>query len=506
MADGRVVGNAGDYLLAAGRPDDAAVIDGGRPHTYGELRQAAARLAGELGRLGVPPGARIAILARNSFFWVAAYLAALKVGVAVPLSEQNTPADLAAQAEWVGCAALLADRRTHRRLGSALPGIPVVTDAALESDGPSAWPDTPTDPDANASLMFTSGTTSRPKAVQVTHANLRANTESIVAYLGLGSSDRMLVILPFHYCFGASLLHTHLFVGGSVVLCNTFTFPETAVDAIARESCTGFAGVPSTFQLLLRASSYARRGLPSLRLVQQAGGRLAPTVIRQLAAAQPASELFVMYGQTEATARLSYLPPAMLEAKLGSIGRGIPGVELRVLDEAGRPVPPGVPGEIWASGPSISPGYFRDPDATAAKFPGGDLRTGDVATVDEDGYLFIVGRSEDFIKSWGHRVSPQQVEEAALLHPGVADAAAVGLPDAEAGEAVALAVVGGDGASVDSAELLAFLRGRLPKHMVPTSVHLLPALPLNANGKVSRPQLRSLLGTRGGEVPWKSGD
>jgi len=496
MAGGMGGANVGDYLLAAGAPDDFAVIDGGRRYTYGQLRTAAARLAGELGRLGVPPGASIGILATNSFFWVAAYLAALKVGVAVPLSEKNTPGDLTAQAAWVGCAALMADRRTHRRLGSAFPGVPLVTDAVLEADGPSAWPDSATDPAANAALMFTSGTTSRPKAVQVTHANLRANTESIVAYLDLRRSDRMLVILPFHYCFGASLLHTHLSVGGSVVLCNTFTFPETAVEAIARESCTGFAGVPSSFQLLLRTSSYASRPLPSLRLVQQAGGRLAPALIRQLAAAQPASELFVMYGQTEATARLSYLPPAVLEAKLGSIGRGIPGVELRVLDDAGRPVRPGVPGEIWASGANISPGYFRDPEATAAKFPGGDLRTGDLATVDEDGYLFIVGRSENFIKSWGHRVSPQQVEEAVLPHPSVAEAAVVGLPDADAGEAVALAVVPADGATVDTAELLAFLRGVLPKHMVPTSVHLLPALPLNANGKVSSPELRSLLGQR----------
>ena len=342
-----------DFLLAAGHARDTAIIEGPNRHSYAELRAAAGRIMAELGRLGLAPGSRIGLLADNSLFWVAGYLAAMKFGVVVPFSDKNTVADLASQSEWVGCTAVLMDRRSQRRLATAFAGLPVVTDSTLDDPGLGEWPDVPTDPQADAALMFTSGTTSRPKAVRVSHANLRANTESIVTYLDLKSTDRMAVVLPFHYCFGASLLHTHLAVGGSVALCNTFTFPETAVELIARESCTGFAGVPSSFQLLLRASSYATRPLPSLRLVQQAGGRLAPALIRELAAAQPGSDLFVMYGQTEATARLSFLPPDMLKTKLGSIGRGIPGVQLQVLDEGGRPVALGVPGEIVARGDNI---------------------------------------------------------------------------------------------------------------------------------------------------------
>ncbi|MCB0910099.1 MAG: AMP-binding protein [Propionibacteriaceae bacterium] len=493
MRPGEALLNISDFLLAGGHDDDVAVIDGRSRYTYAELRVHAARIVAELERSGVEPGSAIGVLAANSFFWVAAYLAAMKLGVVVPLSERNTVGDLAAQAEWVDLAAVLIDRRAERRLGAAFGDRLRVTDAILAGTAEANWPDRVTDPASDAALMFTSGTTSRPKAVRVTHANLRANTESIVSYLELGRGDRMLVILPFHYCFGASLLHTHLAVGGSVVLCNTFTFPETAVDLIETESCTGLAGVPSSFQLLLRASSYATRILPSLRLVQQAGGRLAPPQIEQLAAAQPGSRLFVMYGQTEATARLSYLPPDMLSTKLGSIGRGIPGVRLRVLDEAGLPVPSGVEGEIVASGANISPGYHRDPEATARKFPGGDLRTGDLATVDSDGYIFIVGRSGEFIKSWGHRVSPQQIEESALTHPAVAEAAVVGLPDEAAGEAIALAVVPVEGVTPDSAELIKHLANLLPKHMLPSSVHILAAFPLNASGKVARPELRRLL-------------
>jgi len=490
----------GDFLLGAGRPEDVAIIEGSRAHTYAQLRAAAARIAGELAGLDLPPGARIGLLGGNSFFWVAAYLAALRTGVVVPFSDKNGVADLAAQADWVDCAAILLDRRQQRRFGEALGERPAVTDEVLSVEGPSAWPSDPVDPASDAALMFTSGTTSRPKAVRATHANLLANTRSIVSYLELRASDRMLAILPFHYVFGASLLHTHLAVGGSLVLCNTFTFPETALDLIAQHGCTGFAGVPSSYQLLLRASSYASRDLPTLRLVQQAGGRLPPALIEELVAAQPGSRVFVMYGQTEATARLSYLPPELLAAKPGSIGRGIPGVELRVVGDDGDAVEPGQQGEIIARGANISPGYHNDPEATAEKFPGGDLLTGDLATVDAEGFIYIVGRRGDFIKSWGYRISPQQIEEVTLGFPGVAAAAAVGLPDPEAGEAVTLAVVASPGQDLDEAALQAWLRDQLPKHMVPEAVHVLAELPMTASGKVAKPDLRGLLENSGRRV------
>lgn len=490
-----------DHLLGAGDPAAVAIVDGAHRYTYGELRQAAGRIAAELLRLGLGPGSRIGLLATNSFFWVAAYLAAMKVGVVVPLADRSTVDDLAAQSDWVDCAAVVMDRRQQRRFGAAFPGLATVTDAILAEAGESVWPERPVATDADAALMFTSGTTSRPKAVRLTHANLLANTRSIISYLELDASERMLVILPFHYVFGASLLHTHLAVGGSLVLCNTFTFPETALDLIDRERCTGFAGVPSSYQLLLRASSYATRPLPSLRKVQQAGGRLAPALVDELVAAQPTATVFVMYGQTEATARLSYLPPHLLASKPGSIGRGIPGVELRVVADDGRPVAVGETGEIVARGANIAAGYHNDPEASAEKFPNGELRTGDLATVDEEGFIFIVGRRGDFIKSWGYRISPAQIEETACEFAGVTGAAAVGLPDPDAGEAVTLAVTITGGVQFDLDGLQRWLRSRLPKHMVPEAVHVLPELPLTASGKVSKPELRESLVHLSGPVP-----
>jgi acyl-CoA synthetase (AMP-forming)/AMP-acid ligase II len=485
--------------MAAAAPNSPAVVEAGERYTYGQLRSAAGRLAAELAVLDLSPGSRVGVLGPNSFFWVAAYLAVMKLGhVAVPFSDKLTSDDVRRNADIAGCAAVFADRRVLRRFSAAFgEGLTILTDEALRSSRGPYWPSpAPADPNADAVLMFTSGTTSRPKAVRVTHGNIQANTDSIITYLELRGDDRVLVILPFFYCYGASLLHTHLRRGGRVVLCNSFAFPETALDLLEREECTVLAGVPSSFQLLLRASTFTERALPSLRLIQQAGGKLPPVLIEELLTAQPAAKLFAMYGQTEATARLSYLPPDKLQAKPGSIGKGIPGVELRVLKENGEQVRPGERGEIYATGANISPGYYCDPEGSAAKFTRYGLRTGDLAVVDEDGDIFIVDRRDDFIKSWGHRVSSQEVEAAALRMERLVSAAVIGVPDDEAGEAVTLFVTTRPGAEVTPDEVLAVCRQHLPKHMVPRSVLILDALPLNANGKIAKPLLREMSAAR----------
>jgi len=488
--------NTSDYLLAKAAPDDVALVEAGQRYTYRELRTAAGKLAAELAALDLPAGSRVGVSGPNSFFWVAAYLAVMKLShVAVPFSDRLTPDDVRRNADIAGCAAVCADRRVAQRFSAAVGGaLPVLTDEALRS-GREPVP-VPVDPGADAVLMFTSGTTSRPKAVRVTHGNIQANTDSIISYLGLHGDDRVLVILPFYYCYGASLLHTHLRRGGRIVICNSFVFPETALDLLEWEECTILAGVPSSFQLLLRASTFAQRALPSLRLIQQAGGKLPPVLIEELLAAQPAAKLFIMYGQTEATARLSYLPPDMIRKKLGSIGKGIPGVQLRVLSEDGNPVAPGERGEIYASGASICPGYHEDPEGSRARFTPYGLRTGDLAVVDDDGYVFIVDRRDDFIKSWGHRISSQEVEAAALRMRQLVSVAVIGVPDDEAGEAVTLFAVARPGAEVTPEDVLAVCRQHLPKHMVPRSVLLMDSLPLNASGKIAKPRLREMAAAR----------
>ncbi len=236
-----------------------------------------------------------------------------------------------------------------------------------------------------AALMFTSGSTGKPRGVMVTHRNIIANTESIVAYLRLSANDRILAVLPFHYCFGTSLLHTHLRVGGSLVLERRFLFPDYLLKRMQESHCTGFAGVPSHYQILLRQSALKRLSFPCLRYVQQAGGHLAPVFVHELQQALPGLSIFIMYGQTEATARLAYLAPEMLDKKPSSIGKAIPGVQLEIIDRVGNRCPPGQIGEIVARGDNVTAGYWHDPDATAACFRDGWLHTGDLATADDEG-------------------------------------------------------------------------------------------------------------------------
>jgi acyl-CoA synthetase (AMP-forming)/AMP-acid ligase II len=255
---------------------------------------------------------------------------------------------------------------------------------------------------------------------------------------------------------------------------------------------SGFAGVPSTFQTLLRNTSFSHRSFPSLRKIQQAGGKLPEVFIRELVDAVPEAQIYVMYGQTEATARLSYLPPALLGPKLGSIGRGIPGVELQVLNEAGEPVKPGEVGEIIARGENISPGYLDDSQANSEKFVGGSLRTGDLATIDEDGFIYIVDRKSDFIKSFGHRVSSQEVEAFILQLPQVVAAAAVGVPDAVQGEAIKVFITLREDAAISSDEVLLYCKSHMAHHMAPKEIVVVDSLPTNAHGKVVKSKLKEL--------------
>ena len=488
--------NTADYLLQNADDQKIALIEKRSQTTYKDLKLASARILGELLANDVHPNDRIAILADNTLFWVASYLAILKLpGVAVFLPTVSTGEDIRNKLDFVSVNTLLADRKSLRKVANHLPNnLTIISDEVLEQTGNSQWESSTAkfDIHQDAALMLTSGTTALPRAVRITHRNIQANTDSIVEYLELTDKERILVILPFYYCYGTSLLHTHLRVGGSLALCNTFAYPETALDMIESTESTGIAGVPSMFQSFLRNTSFPRRELKSLKKVQQAGGKLPNVFIEELVAALPHAQIFVMYGQTEATARLSYLPPELLDSKLGSIGKGIPGVTLKVLKDSGQPVKPGDVGEIIARGDNISPGYLNDPEASDNKFIAGELYTGDLATVDEDGYIYIVDRKSDFIKSLGHRVSSQEIEAKILKIPEVVSAAAIGVPDALTGEAIKVFVVLQKKANIPTNAILDYCRQNMARHMVPKEIVILDKLPMNAHGKFVKSELRNL--------------
>jgi acyl-CoA synthetase (AMP-forming)/AMP-acid ligase II len=345
-----------------------------------------------------------------------------------------------------------------------------------------------------AALMFTSGSTGSPKGVMVSHRNIECNSLDIVSYLELGAKDRAMVVLPLHYCFGLSLLHTLLAVGGSVVLNNEFMYPEAVVQDMLQKECTGFAGVPSTYQILLRKSRFRDMTFPKLRWLQQAGGKLPNPHIAEILKACPGVRYFLMYGQTEATARLSYLPPECLADKLGSIGKGLPSTHLEVLRPDGVPVIPGSNecGEIVATGENVTLGYWNDPVETAKYFRNGKLYTGDVARVDSDGFIFIVEREREIIKSGGNRVSGKEVEDVIAELPEVVEVAVVGVSHELLGEAILAYVVVTRNAGLSPEDVQAHCRKRLPSFKVPESVMFIQTMPHNEAGKVLKSQLREM--------------
>ncbi len=488
--------NVAQFLLAGKDPERAALLFIHDQYSYGDLQRRVEQVGRAILALGGRKGDRIVLLGENSFFWVSAYLGVLRAGlVCVPLSDAITSNDMAFVLRNTEARAIFIEKNIAAR---RLPGrteVRVVTDSqidALAADQPSASPFPDVGADDLAALMFTSGSTGQPRGVMVSHGNIIANTESIIEYLRLREDDRILTVLPFHYCFGTSLLHTHLRVGGSLVVEPRFIYTETVLQRMIDTACTGFAGVPSHFQILLRNSTLRQKSFPHLRYVQQAGGHLPPPVIHELCAALPTTQVFIMYGQTEATARLSYLPPECLPARIGSIGRGIPGVVLRVLNDAGEDVRPGEVGEIVARGANVARGYWRAPQETAASFGDGELRTGDLAMVDSDGFIYVVDRAKDFLKCGGERVSCRRIEEELLAFDELLEAAVVPVPDQILGEAAKAFIVPRFKEHSGLEErLTAFLKARSPAQLVPKQFVVLPTLPKNSSGKVLKAKLRA---------------
>ena len=344
-----------------------------------------------------------------------------------------------------------------------------------------------------AVILFTSGSTGVPKGVMLTHNNLISNTNSIIEYLKLTSNDRVEMVLPFYYCYGTSILHTHFRVGASMVINNRFMFPQTVVDDINKYNCTGFSGVPSTYQILLRMTNIKDTKLPSLRYITQAGGKLPEIFIKQLIDILSGVDIFIMYGQTEATARLSYLPPHLIHQKMNSIGRGIDGTELMVLSNDGKNVKVGEIGEVVARGNNVMKGYFNDKEETDKVIKKGCLYTGDLATVDDEGYIYIVSREKNIIKSGGIRISPKEVEDLILQIPQVVECAVIGVYDDILGEAVkAFVVLIENKCEINSKYILDFCRNRLPLYKTPRYIEFLKALPKNSSGKVLIKKLKDI--------------
>ena len=435
--------NAFDYFFEKTYDLEKLFLVGRENVSFKELHNSSLSLASWLtNEFGT--NKNILLLSPNNKFFLTAYLAIIKSGnVCIPLDPNIEKENLEFISNLTKPVLIFMTREIERKTNiGALRSIFPDTIEGNEFTAPLQGQDKEFDDNRCAEIIFTSGSTGIPKGVMISHRNLTANTESIVTYLKLGSDDRMLVVLPFYYCYGLSLLHTHLRVGGSIVFNNSFIFIGGVIKDLQEHKCTGLAGVPSHFQILLRKSdNFKSTSFPDLRYVTQAGGKLAPIFIDEFRNSHPGTTFVVMYGQTEATARLSYLPPELYEVKKGSMGKGIPGVELRVVDEKGELIKPGEIGEVIARGDNIMLGYFEDEEGTRNAIRNGWLFTGDLGTVDEDGYIFLTARKKEIIKVGGKRISPKEIEAVILEISEVVDCTIEGVEDEIQGEALKATVV-----------------------------------------------------------------
>jgi len=435
---------------------------------------------------GLKPGDPIVIGCVLSPSSSIAYLGAMYAGlVPVPVEESKLASSGSDLTNRVGAKALWTEKPCTFDW-KCPKGFEIIFIHGHPSEMPvDAIPPAPREENDLAALVATSGSSDVPRFVMVSHGNLIANTEAIIRSQHLENDERAMLILPVSYCFGASVLHTHLYRGGGVAFDRRFMFPDKVLHAVNRYECTTFAGVPTVYNILLRRSNIRSIALPGLRRFLQAGGPLAPQHVQEMRSIVPTAKFYVMYGQTEATSRISCLAPESLEQKLGSVGQELDNLTVDILDAEGQAVPRGQTGEIVVRGPSVTLGYLNEPEGSHRVFKNGWLHTGDLGRVDEDGYIWIEGRKSAFLKVRGVRVSFAEVEARVMAVPGVYECAAAAVAHPEAGEALVLYIVPDN--TID--RVADRVRRSLPVHWTCDSIRIVSELPKTSSGKVSREAL-----------------
>jgi fatty-acyl-CoA synthase len=483
-------------------PDRVAVVHDGCEYTYRDVCRRATRLAHVLAAANVRPGDRVAYLGPNHpTFLETLFATGLLGAIFVPLNTRLAAPELAYILDDSGAtalvwapshAAVVAELRWSR---FALPLDGYEAALSTADDSPI---DEPVDDDDTCMIMYTSGTTGRPKGVMLTHANLAWNTFNLLVDVDVTSTEVTLVSAPmFHVAaLNQTVLPTYV-KGGTAVLVSAFD-PGATLDLIERYRITFVFGVPAMFLAVAQSPRWAEADLSSVRSVICGG---APVPEALIATYQQRGLTFMQgYGLTESAPGATFLRVDDSTAKIGSAGTAAFFTDVRVVSLDGRDVAPGEPGEILIQGPNVMAGYWGLPAATDEVLtPDGWLRSGDVAVTDDDGYLYIRDRIKDLIISGGENVYPAEVEDVLYRHPAVAECAVIGVPDARWGEVGRAVVVLRPGAAADPAELLAFLDGKLARYKIPKTVVFAETLPRTASGKVLKSQLRPAGGDRDGD-------
>jgi long-chain acyl-CoA synthetase len=491
------------HLIDDHAADRVAFISRGRETTYGALRDQVAHLRGGLTALGIGSDDRVALLCGNGRFFVVSYLALLGIGaVAVPLNPSSPApeierelATVSAKAVIVEPAAVPAFRGVDRAAVPSLSAVVCtegeeladsVTLASLLDSAPAEIVEVD---DAHlAVLMFTSGTAGSPRAAMLSHGNLLANlAQGESANARIDSDDVVYGVLPMFHIFGLNVvLGLTLARGATVVLVQRFD-PSTALDTIRERHVTVVPGAPPLWVAFSHIDDAPSDSFATVRLALTGAAKMPEEAMRRLSS-RFGLELSEGYGLTEASPVVT--SSAGMRSKIGSVGKVLRGIEVRLVDESGDDALDGDPGEIWVRGPNVFLGYLGDPEQTARVLTAdGWLRTGDIATVDDEGYLYLVDRAKDLVIVSGFNVYPAEVEDVLAGHSGVAEVGVVGVPHPHSGEAVKAFVVAQEGVHLDEEQLISWCLDHLARYKCPTKILFVDELPRNLSGKLLRRSL-----------------
>src|SRR5712664_1244716 len=509
-------------LSAERSPKKTALVCRDRRLTYQEIEIQCNRLAHSLVAEGVQRGARVAIYLENSVEAVLSIFAVLKAGAVFLVVNPTTKVDkLAYILNNCRAVALITDIRKLAGLESRrqqLPHLKSIFVAGMNStslrdsnarlvslDNTLSRADLSNLPPLKkcididlAALIYTSGSTGNPKGVMLTHLNIVSAATSITTYLENVPDDIILSVLPLSFDYGLYQVLMAFKIGATVVLERSFAYPYAVVERLIREKVTGFPLVPPLSAVLLQLN-LKQHDFSRLRYITNTAAALPPHHIQQLRQLFPQVKLYSMYGLTECK-RVSYLPPDQLDVRPTSVGRGMPNEEVYIVDETGRRVGPGVVGELVVRGSHVMKGYWELLEETAQVLKPGPLPgeqvlyTGDFFKMDDEGYLYFVGRKDDIIKSRGEKVSPKEIEDVLYSLDGVAEAAVVGVPDPVLGQAIKAVITVRDGARLTEQDLLRHCAQHLEDFMMPKFVEFRDSLPKTSSGKISKRELRVPVG------------
>ena len=492
-----------DSLFAQARGVHArkdAIVDGQRRIAYAELLERAQRQAGVLKEAGVGKGDRVVIfLPRSVEAVVALFGTWFAGGVAVIANERLRSQQVHHVVEHSEASCVVTDDRQLR----SVPHFPCERVINVDREAvPASWPHEPLTGADLAALVYTSGSTGLPKGIMLSHDNLLSGTRIVAGYLNLTERDVILSVLPFSFDYGLNQLLTAFFVGGTLVIQRSM-FPNDISQTLLREHVTGLAGVPTFWaQLTARHSPFLKTAYPDLRYITNSGGRMPESVVRSIRAAHPATQIFLMYGLTEAF-RSTYLPPEQVDHRPASMGMAIPEVEILVINERGTSCAPGEVGELVHCGGTVSLGYWRDPENTARMFRPHPLRphadgaervvySGDLVKRDAEGYLYYVGRKDKQIKSRGVRVSPEEIERYVHSSALVSQVVSFAVPRGDGDNDIVAAVIPAESSSFHEQTLAEFCRNEMPEYMQPRVFWPMTAFPQTSSGKPDRCEIERL--------------